>query len=136
MHWEWYDIFLMFAMWGVDRYIDGRVDKRLHAAGIALPPKPKWKLPPKFWRDARRYFVAMGLLFGGLYAFVIFAPPGPANEHPAYGILLVILFVVVGGLGIFWSRRDKRELARAAATSAIASAMAEKLAEDWGRRGA
>ena len=105
MSWHWYDIFFfMFAMWGVERFIDARVDKRLRAAGLPTPAKPKWKLPPKFWRDARRWSVLNGLLFGGLFAFVHFAPL--ADDHPAYGVFLVILFAAVAGLAIFWSHRD------------------------------
>jgi hypothetical protein len=105
MHWQWYDIFfLMFAMWGVERFIDARIDERLRAAGLPTPAKPKLKLPPNFWRDARRYVVLNGLLFGGLVAFIHFAPL--ADDHPAYVVFLPILFVVVAGLAIFWTRRD------------------------------
>ena len=122
MVWHWYDIFFFaFAMWGVERIIDARIDKRLRAAGLPTPAKPKLKLPPGFWRG----LVLNGLLFGGLFAFIFFArfaPSGPAYEHPLWGMPLVALFAVVAGLAIFWSRRDKRELAHAAATSAIAEA--------------
>jgi hypothetical protein len=136
MVWHWYDIFFfMFAMWGVERFIDARIDKRLRAAGLPTPAKPKLKLPPGFWRG----LVLNGLLFGGLFAFIFFArfaPSGPAYEHPLWGMPLVALFAAVAGLAIFWSRRDKRERAHAAATSAIAEALTQQLAEEWGRRGA
>jgi hypothetical protein len=104
------EFFVLFvvAIWVFNSMVDARIDKRLRAAGLPTPPKPK--IP---WRDVRRWFVLNGLLFGGLVAFILFAhrfaPPGPANEHPLWGIIplvaLVALGVVVAGLAIFWSRR-------------------------------